>query len=183
MTDSNDKREARSFEPPPWEREQFEQLERARAERAEEQELAAALDRLTEESAPEAASAPEATDEAEQTTASEREPQAAQAATPTERPVDPGELDVMLLQLRAEEPEALTGFWKFGTIAAALVALVGSMLLIWGVVGFTRVGRAADAAGRTAGMIGAGTMVLFGLGFVGFGVWMAVRSLRQQGVL
>lgn len=102
------RREPRRFEPPPWEREQFERLERERAGGA-----------APAPPEPEAPTLPEP---------AAREPEPAGL---------PG-VDEMLLALKAEEPPAVEAAWKLGLVVAVLVGTIGIMLVIWGMVALAR---------------------------------------------
>jgi hypothetical protein len=84
----------------------------------------------------------------------------------------------MLLGLKNEEPPFGTQIWKFSLAAGAVLVLVGAVIVVWG-------GVALAASSRTGplGSLGGGILVVFGLGFLGVGGWIAVRTLRQQGVL
>jgi hypothetical protein len=99
------------------------------------------------------------------------------AGTPeaAKRPVDEKQVEVMMLELKAEEPAALEGAWKVATAAGVVVALVGAVLGIWGAAAVARLGP--------AGVLGGMVLVLFGLAFVGIGGWLVFRALRQRGVL
>ncbi|MDF1542050.1 MAG: hypothetical protein RQ731_03025 [Anaerosomatales bacterium] len=158
MAHGPQRREPRKFEPPPWEREQFERLERERTrdapprERDPEEPVADAL----------APAEPEA---------------AGPAAERQEAPSVPG-VDAMLLALKAEEPSAVEGAWRFGLVAAALVGMIGLMLVIWGMVALAR-----SAGSGPAGIMGATIMSVMGGLFFGLAVWMGARSLKQRGVL
>ncbi len=172
------RREAKNtFEPPPWEREQFEEL--ARRKEAE---------RLAAEAAAGAISEPTVVAEA---------PELAQQWAPQTEPVTRGpaggkQLDVaegvdaaedaraeaLLIGLRNEDPPFGEELWKVAVAAGAVLASVGAILVVWGVFAIATVRR----TGAT-GSLGGGILVVFGLGFVGVGAWMAFRTLRQQGVL
>jgi hypothetical protein len=87
-------------------------------------------------------------------------------------------IEAMLLGLKNEEPPFGTQIWKFSLTAGAVLVLIGAVIVVWG-------GFAMAAASRTGplGSLGGGILVVFGLGFLGVGGWIAVRTLRQQGVL
>ena len=168
MAQGPQKREPRRFEPPPWEREQFERLEQERREReSREQEAARAATVRTRASSPETAG-PQASDEGHA-----EEPGAEAGAGP-----DAASVEMMLSALKAEEPPAVAGAWRFGLIAAAFVGTVGLMLVIWGMVALAR-----SAGGGPAGIMGATIMSVMGGLFVGLAAWMGARSLKQRGVL
>jgi len=145
-----DTRDARQFEPPPWEREQFEQLARQRAEQLEAEETARAV---------------------------VEQPSVFPPVAEGESGVDDQQIEAMMIGLRAEEPPLFGGTWIVTTMAAIVLGAVGLMLLVWG---FT---EAAKRGAGLTGAMGAGILVVFGLGFCGTGAWVAFRTLRQQGVL
>lgn len=164
LTESPQKREARSFEPPPWERDRFEKL----AERKRQAEQPPVEE-------------PESGGEAE----AEFGPQAGGSA---EEPIaGPGEeadplaaveVEAMLLALQEEEPGSLESAWKIGAAASVVVVTIGAMLVVWGAVAMARAGSAG-----AAGMMGSAIMSVMGALFTALGVWLGVRSLRQRGVL
>ena len=80
--------------------------------------------------------------------------------------------------MRNEDPPFGEELWKVAVAAGAVLASVGAILVVWGVFAIATVRR----TGAT-GSLGGGILVVFGLGFVGVGGWMAFRTLRQQGVL
>ena len=165
------RREARRFEPPPWEKELFEQRAREQAER----------ERLERESA-EKQAALEAERTAGDTPAAVGEVEALQAGE-APRPSGPkrelGEkqLELMMIGLRAEEPDSFTWVWLVSTAAGVVVGLVGLAIGVWGATVVAR--RALGQTSAFAGMV----MIAFGLTLVGIGGWLAYKSLRQQGVL
>ncbi len=153
MAPAPDKREARRFEPPPWERDRFEEL----AKRSEQQ-------------------APLA-DENPKPAAAEAVEQAREGEVPREERV-PENLEAMLVALRAEEPEALSEAWKVAAGASLVVITIGLMLVVWGAVAMARAGSAG-----AAGVMGSAIMTVMGALFAALGAWLGVRSLRQRGVL
>ncbi|MBE0416328.1 MAG: hypothetical protein IBX63_01005 [Coriobacteriia bacterium] len=148
------RREPRRFEPPPWEREQFERFEQEHAP-------------ATPRAAPESPFARPLGAEAEV-------PVPELAVPQTEAPG----VDAMLLALKAEEPAVVEGAWRFGLVAAAFVGTIGLMLVIWGMVALAR-----SAGSGPAGIMGATIMSVMGGLFVGLAAWMGARSLKQRGVL
>lgn len=165
------RREARRFEPPPWEKDLFEQREREKAEAEAEAEL--------EQQAREAA--------AETTVAAEEVPPQAEVSpveTEPEKPEKPapkGELDqkqveLMLFELRAEEPDPLARTWVANIVAGAVLVLIGLSVGAWGAAALA---KHLGATGTLGGMV----MVVFGLAFVGIGGWLVLKGLRQRGVL
>lgn len=178
MMDISNKREAGQFEPPPWEREQFEELQRRRQEQ----------DRL--EQASEHVAAPvEQTpivepqpnmaareDEASPEEVVSKEPQT--ESPPRETGADDKMMAAMLLQLQAEEPARNEALWKIGIVFSIGAIAIGLVLLVWGFVAMVRTG----SLGAT-GVVGSTILMAFGGLFVGLGIWTAVRSLKQRGVL
>jgi len=185
-----ERRDAKRFEPPPWEQDRFDELsqrraeeeaagaaleEEARASRLEEPdaELDEAVSRLGhgpegEHDAPATATATETTPI---TGGGEADPAAAAG-------LDDERVTAMLAQLAAEEPPAVQAFWRANVVVGAGMIAVGAVFLIWGM--------AAAAGARTTGSVGVFgglVMLLFG-GAVAFGgVYVVVKNLRQRGVL
>ncbi len=184
-----ERREPKQFEPPPWERDAFEQLEQAKQAEAEDAARAAAEQAAREAEAAEAARAAEATRAAESESAENAAPApAVVAATPAEASAEDGEsngpdeaqLTEMMAGLRAEEP---TSMQSYGAIAIALsvfTGLVGVVMLIWAMAMF--VSANARGTGRV-GTVSGSIVAFFGALFIGLSVWVAVRTLRQRGVL
>lgn len=165
------KREARKFEPPPWEREQFEALEQRRAEDSPPAEQP--------EPGPGEARTPPVTEEASAA------PEPVSAETPAEEPEQRGRLtgnalpipeaqvDTMLIQLSAEEPKVDRHLKSVGLFASAIVMLLGVSLLAQGVIAMLK------ARGTFAGMIGALIVAGFGAFLGGMGLWFGMRVTRQ----
>ena len=168
------------FEPPPWEQEQFEDLARRREQQRASQEplmTDAGIEAVAEEPiGPASQEAPAVA------------PQPTGAGAPGEPPADtpkrkvPAEddprVEAMMAVLRSEEPAFGAEMWKGSVAAGFVLALVGVVLVVWGVF-------AASVAKRTGmlGLLGGGILVVFGLLFTGVGVWLVYRTLRQRGVL
>lgn len=177
MTDSQNRRPPKPFEPPPWERDRFDELARRRQEAQEETEIAEALAALAKQQVSAEPAAPPPAEE-QPPVAAEPAQQAAPAAAPTERSeLDDKIVDAMFVQLRAEEPAHDESLWKVSLVFSAFSALIGSVLVVWGLAALMKTGSAA------AGMIGGSILLAFGGMFVGIGAWMAVRSLKERGVL
>ena len=96
----------------------------------------------------------------------------------TETEVDEAQLALMLAGLRTEEPAVVESFWRVAVSAAAVVTAVGALLTIWGVYALVSM-KSSGPTGVFAGLV----LLLFGLGFIAVGVWLAFRTLRQRGVL
>ena len=171
------RREPAEFKPPPWEREQFEELAKTRAEPGPEA--------VKEDEPP--VSAP-TTSVAEQVLAAVREVEGVRAKAgdageagvkgPGESAIDPKRLEVMLMGLRAEEPRPQEAYWKVTTIAGGVSALIGFAIMTWAIIAFVAVSKAGPR-----GVTLASVLMLFGLGFAGGGVWLVAKTLREQGVL
>lgn len=178
------RREAPKFEPPPWEREQFEELAKARqAQQAAE----------PEHEEPQQPDVPEAAEgEGEQSHAATEqgpEPEPAPAtgqcvddsspATTPEHPVlDEAHVQLLLSGLRAEEPLAAETYWKLSFGVGLGLAVVGLVVTTWGVI----IALTPTENGAAVAILVMGLLVP-GLGFLGGGVWMVISSLRKQGVL
>jgi hypothetical protein len=191
------RREAKPFEPPPWEREQFDRLARERAEQ-EAAQKAAALELAERMGQP--ATDPQAEGTSAGQVAAGTDPVPAQVGpTPSTQPapvapataqtlgsepvamiggkVDEAQLEVLLMGLRAEEAPALNDTWMVAIISAIVTGSVGVVLLVWGLVALAK-----PNMGPT-GVMGGTILMVFGLVFLGIGGWIAFRTLRQRGVL
>jgi hypothetical protein len=138
----------RSFEPPPWEKEQFEELARQRRERERESleraETEAAVARLAE----------------------------MDRAAPGS-PIDEKQVSAMLIQLSAEEPPALHGARRASKVAAAAVGLFGvAVITVGAVTGAMSIGKEALAG------VGAAIVAFIGMVILGLAVWLWVRAER-----
>ncbi len=169
MGQTPDNYRPKKFEPPPWERAQFEELERSRAEAREEEELAAALSELevqaTPEESPDSEAAPEIVPE---------DTAGAGESGPRQDPLTDPRIEAMFLELSVSEQKAGADLWKIGLFGSLVLACIGAMLLVWGVV-------AAVRTSGSGGMVGASVLIAFGTGFVALAAWMTIRSLRQRG--
>lgn len=169
------RREAKkAFEPPPWEQDQFEELARRKEEEKSVAEIAVSLESPTQgapSEEPVAQDGPIGT--AYEPAGSPRGETAPAVAEEEEL-----RIETMMLGLRNEEPPFGTQLWKFAIAAGAVLVAVGIVIVVWGVF-------AISAASRTGalGSLGGGVLVIFGLGFAGLGGWIALKTLRQQGVL
>lgn len=167
------RREAKHFEPPPWEREAFEELERKRAEKAAVEAAAQPVQPATgEPGAPVGAQAAgpaptEAVDEAQ------RQPPAERA-----NGIDETRVAEMLAELSKEEPASYEGLWKAAIAAAIVLGAVGAVLVVWSMAAFVGARRSGPV-----GVTGGAILLLFGAGFVAAAWWLTVRTLRQRGVL
>ncbi len=103
--DGQERRTPRSFQPPPWEAEQFTEARRTGAD--------------SHEPIPEPTASPK--------------PEAGQASGEDRRAnTDVARMDVMLMRLRSEEPSAATQYRKVGIAAGVFLLVLGLMLVVWG---------------------------------------------------
>lgn len=169
------RREPAKFEPPPWERDQFEELAKARVE-----------PQPTEETVPQDPPAPaqgaaeqvvEAVREASQRDSAEVE-SAKAGEKATQPPIDDKRLEVMMMGLRAEEPRPEEVYWKVTMVAGVICTVIGLAISTWAIVAFATLSKAG-----AKGMTLASVLMLFGLGFAGGGGWLVLKTLREQGVL
>lgn len=196
-----ERREARGFEPPPWEKDAFDELKRKRAEE-QEAEVAPADTAAASQGQPtaippevagtDAGAAPEgvagiaeplnddglewleAVQESAATTAQ------AAAGTPA-RPagaVDEAKVAYMLAELAAQEPDTRRSLGTLALWSAAVLGCAGLVFVVWGVVALAGSGT----TGRV-GAIGGSLFFLVGGAATGAAIWLAVRTLRQRGVL
>ena len=169
-----DKRHPRGFEPPPWEREQFEELEQRRTEQGP------APEEVPAEEAPE----PSAEQPAEADTPSPAAPESeAEPASDAKGDAGPGgEIDEakaneLLAGLRAEEPTSAQFRWA-GIAGAVFLGMIGAVLMIWGMGAL----QATQGKG-TQGWLGAAGTIIFGAGFIAIAGWVVYKNLQRQGVL
>jgi hypothetical protein len=179
------RREAKkAFEPPPWERDQFDELARRKeadqevvSETAEEDAITVALEEATVKASDGTTGAPSAAPIGPVGT----ERPSARKAVWSGAALDPEEdprVEAMLEVLKSEEPQFGKQLWKVSLAAGAVLASVGLVMTVWGIFAIAATGRAG-----AFGSLGGGILLAFGLGFVGVGGWMAFRTLRQRGVL
>jgi hypothetical protein len=185
MQEQSDRRESKPFEPPPWERDQFEELKRQREEQQAEDELAAALTGLGQPPRKRADAALTDQEGADDGEVGQAEPDDGDGEQEGSRPEAkakelPEGFEAMMARLAFEEPREGQGMWKIGLVGAAILGFIGMPLTVWGVFGLI---RSAQADGEPVAAMGGAIMVLFGLGFVGLAAYMAMRNLRQGGVL
>ncbi len=166
------RREPRKFEPPPWERDAFEELRRRKEQEQAERELEEALRR---------AKAAEVQGEAQQPGASE---QAAPAPSKAAEEVgqseagkpalDERQVERMLIQLALEEPKATQHVGTFANAVAAGMAAAGLGFVVWSAVLFARTratgGDAVAAASPLVTTIASLLMMLWGFMMIGGGV-------------
>jgi len=151
----DERRHARRFEPPPWEAEQFAELEQTR------------------DVEPDDGDAPLQPGDGEAAIARQAE------SLPTEgAKLDDARVAEMLEALAAEEPQAANDLWKWGNIAAVALGATGVAMVVWGAVALVK-------AGSDAQMARLGGLALVGVGgvFAGAGVWVVYGNLRKRGVI
>lgn len=173
------RREAKQFEPPPWEREAFEEMERKRAEQQAAQEALAGAPSAQPQEAqqlptpePPAGTAREAAPGPGQETVADRE-----AEAPEPR-LDEAQVAEMIAGLSAEEPAEHRSLWRIAIASAIVVGAIGAVLIVWSM--------AAMVGARRTGAVGwasAFILLFFGAGFVAGAWWLTLRTLRQRGVL
>ena len=180
------KREARRFEPPPWEKDAFEALARKKAEEQEALEALAAARAVAGAPAgspmgARAAEVPASESESKPTAAgqgSEADP--GEAAEPVAPAIDERQVQVMLLELGREETSP-TGHVRLISRIASLITGATGLGMIFG--GFWAL-QATDQARRTGvALMGSGALSVFGLCFAGIAVWVWIRSNRVRGSL
>lgn len=177
MNGKPQRREAKGFEPPPWERDAFEELSRKKAEERAEDDLEVALAGLdADEPEPPSAANEPAEDAPGQLPASAAAgPQSAQEDEVVAREARAA---AMLAQLAQEEPVPKT-HWVAGLVVAGLLASLGLMMLVWGIVGAARTAGVSEAG--PVGLIGGVILGVFGIGLVAVASWLAARALKQRG--
>jgi hypothetical protein len=176
------KREARRFEPPPWERDRFDELERARQEREAETAAGTPVEtgadsRVTAPPLDSVARAAEPV-RAGPVEAPRGEPQprkgTAEAREGAPRVVPDAHVDAMLVQLKAEEPGVEAHGRTVSIFSAALMMFMGVCMLAWGGI------AGALAKGQIAGAIGALIVFVMGGLFAGTGLWLGLRATRRE---
>jgi len=173
------RREAKQFEPPPWEKEAFEEFERKRAEQraAEQAEVTPGPDEGAES---ETLSPGEGVSEAKPPAAvvAHDDTAASSAVEPEAPQLDEAKVVEMLADLSAEDPQENRTLWKVAVASAIVLGAIGAVLIMWAmaaIVGARRTG----AVGWASGLV----LLTFGAGFVAGAWWLTVRTLRQRGVL
>ena len=177
--DNPGRRDPSQFEPPPWEKEQYDEL----TKRREEQAAKAAAEAEAAKEAAAAAEAQAAPAETASPGVGPGKPDAgSQGSVPGSKPedavdgVDPAVMKEMMERLKIEEPEAKS-FWRVRLVVAAFIGVGGAILMIWGMVAFR-----ASSSNQT-GVLAAVILLLFGFGFIALAAWTAYRGLQQRGVI
>jgi hypothetical protein len=151
MTDSPEKRPAKAFEPPPWERERFEELRRER-------EAQLAQERPAEPGAATADAARRA------------EPEAPRRTLPPD-----SHIETMLIQLGAQEPKVRHEVWRVSAAAAVVLGILGTAMLMYALVGLLK-----TLGTGIAGPFGSGVVAALGLLMIAGAIWSGMRSSRQK---
>lgn len=194
-------KEPPKFEPPPWEREAFEALQAKRASEEAARVEAEEAARAAEEAATgaEAAATGVAVPGGQTRVAVPPvipTPLAVPAVVPVEaevpqaagQPAQPADdearraaqVEMMLMQLAAEEPSSDRAIaWVTG-FAALLVGPLGLVMVVWGMAGMVK----ADVAEANAGLARtvAAILLSFGVMFVALAMWLVYRLLKRRGV-
>jgi hypothetical protein len=170
------RREPSRFEPPPWEREQFEELSKSRS--AETPELAETPAEAQETAEPDGEAHAGEAEKPATAEVPESVSVAADRADAGSPAVDPNKVEMMMLNLRAEEPRVEEAYWRIATALGGVCSLGGLVITVWGFAAMTTL-----HGGGGFGALLASLVVMAGLGFIGVGVWLIVRAFRQQGVL
>jgi hypothetical protein len=175
MTDEP-RREPRSFEPPPWERERFDELARRRAEAdaaaaalAREQ-GAAPSEQVVQAEGDGPGAAPLAQDAGPAAAAPAPAPTAAAAA-----PLDEARVDVMMMGLAAEEPPAFPNVWVVWLVTGCVFGVLGLASLVIGGAGMF-MSRGAGIGTTWAVVLG-----MTGLAGLGAAAWMVAKALGERG--
>ena len=189
MDRPKDRREPKRFEPPPWERDRFEEIERKRADELDEERRAreallglAATEEAAEPAGQEAPPAGEAESAEVAVPVSDREPVPAPTDGTAPSGTKAAQLDAMIIGLSAEERDTFGGdSFAWGMGAAALLGFVGTVMLAYAVVALVRTGGAGGEAGTLA-LAGAGVVGFFGLVIMGSAAWLGMRTYGNRGV-
>ncbi|HET6350639.1 MAG TPA: hypothetical protein VFG89_00715 [Coriobacteriia bacterium] len=180
----SDRREARRFEPPPWEQEAFEalKLKREEAEAREAEQLAEAV-KAAEHAVQPVPVAPAqqpvpvqmpAQDAVEDAT----RPQAVVAPMdepPKKAEVDEARMIEMMAGLAVETPRSRSMAMSVTLGVGGFLTLLGVGLSVWGVMQTAK----AEGPGRTLSMM----LVVMGLAYAAVGVSLGYRALKERGVL
>lgn len=178
------RREARRFEPPPWEADAFKELELKRAVEGAQDDpeieaaVAAAVNEVPDEQpvVPPVRVVPE-----DEPAAAQQAAAPAPAAVPAGEAARKAELDEehfasLMARLRDEEPSA-ANYWIAWVVVGFLMMVLGAVMLIWAMAAYMK--PDAGQVGTTGGSI----LLLFGAGFIGGGAWFIYRGLKKRGVL
>lgn len=154
------------FEPPPWEKEAFDELKRKR-----EQEVPA----------PAVAQAPVEPVQVEEgplAPATEPRRTAGSAAGERRPQLDEKQVIEMLAGLAEEEPDLAKTTRRVAFVTAIVLGALGMVLMVWGMAAIVGL-RGKGPIGFAGGAI----LEMFGIGFLGAAVWLVYRTLKRQGVI
>jgi hypothetical protein len=187
MSDDSDKRAPKPFEPPPWEKDQFEELRRRReeaeaAEKAERQLLAGEAAELARarEASEKAVDAMDDPIAGRDMAVSEADVAAAQKTAEADAKrdggadLDPRVVDAMLIQLSGEDTSALKPMKRAGMWVGYVVGAVGVVCLVLTIVSLVIFSKSgAQVYGFGAAMLG-----VIGIFCGGVAVWLYYLSKR-----
>lgn len=181
-----ERREAKQFEPPPWERDAFEELQRRRSqeenvstnapEEAVEQNPQAERGTGTSGGDPTTGEAPVAK---EPIGGHQVEPPApVKTGAQAKHQVDERVVIELMAGLKAEEPSVQPAVQWISLFSALVIAAIGTVMILWGMAALI----GSRASGPT-GAFGGTVLLFFGAAAIAGAVWLTVRTLRQRGVL
>lgn len=154
--DERERRHAKQFEPPPWEQAAFDEFQRLKLEREQEEAL---QDALKAAMAPAEVIEVEATTtvetpvvEAEQVVSIETEVVAAVQAD-AQQGVSSAALETMLIGLKSQEPTVIKNYKLIANVASALLTAGGLGFVIWAAVLFAGVGPDAGITPTLASLL------------------------------
>jgi hypothetical protein len=172
------RREKPRFEPPPWERDLFDEMSKRNQEEVPApQEPALEVVQPAEPAKVEDEPAP-MTDLSARLDEVQFEKVEEDTGESEKPKLDESQVEVLLMGLRAEEPRPENIFRKVTIVAGVVSALIGLALVTWGIIAFATPGQSGSGPALLGGML-----LLFGFGLIGGGAWVVYTSLRQQGVL
>jgi hypothetical protein len=87
-----------------------------------------------------------------------------------------GEADVMLLGLKAEEPEALKGAWIVPMVAGGPILVMGLAMAVMGAMAMAG-SKQNPTQGLVSGVLIAGAVALLALGG-----WLVAKSLKTRSI-
>lgn len=173
------RREARRFEPPPWEADAFKELELRRATKETREDTGTgAVGATADEHTGQSVAGGVADEPASRSVG----PAGSESgAAPAGGAASRAELDdevvaALMARLRDEEPSA-ANYWVAWVVVGFLMMVLGSVMLIWAMAAYMK--PDAGQVGTTGGSI----LLLFGAGFIGGGAWFIYRGLKKRGVL
>ena len=177
-----ERRSSRRFEVPPWEQDQFEELQRKRA--AEPASPPAPTPAPTPDEAPADATGAAAAGPAPGSPAPAPSDDWADSAEGAfgnasgdagQRAggVDDRAMNAMLAELAVQEESGEKSVKVISIVSGALLVVIGCVLIVWAVAAFVA-SRRAGAVGTFGGMV----LMMFGAGFVAGGVWIGTKHLR-----